>query len=157
MHYIIPCIAAFCACIGFSLIYQIRGIKIVIAAFCGAFAWAVYLLAADGLGMSGLAAYFLAGGAAALYSELTAMCYHMPVTVCLIPGIIPTVPGLTIYRTMRECLLGNAESFIAGGIETLKIGGAIALGLILISSCFRILRAALSRWKQGKNFLHGAE
>lgn len=145
MSYVIPCFAAFCACVGFSLIYQIRGVKILIASFCGAFAWAVYLIAANALGCSELAAYFLAGGAAALYAELAATCCRMPVTVCLIPGIIPMVPGLTIYRTMRECLLGDAEAFLLGGIETLKIGGAIALGVILISSCFRIIRSCTRR------------
>lgn len=150
MNYCIPCFAAFCACIGFSLLYQIRGVKIIIAAGCGAFAWAVYLIAAEAVGVSALAAYFWAGAAAAFYAELSAKCLHIPVTVCLIPGIIPTVPGLTIYKTMRECLLGNAQGFLLGGIETLKIGGAIALGLIFVSSCFRILRALLNRSMQQK-------
>lgn len=153
MSYFIPCLSAFCACIGFALIYQLRGKKIIIAALCGTFAWAVYLISAKGFGSSELAAYFLAGGAAALYAELAATRYHMPVTVCLIPGIIPTVPGTTIYRTMRECLLGNAEGFLLGGIDTLKIGGAIALGLIFVSSCIRIVRAMLHRHKQGKKLL----
>lgn len=148
MKYFVPCIAAFCACFGFSLLYQIRGKKLVIAALCGAFAWAVYLIASELFGLSVAMASFFGGAAAALYSEIAARLCRMPVTVCLIPGIIPTVPGLTIYRTMRECLIGNTEGFLSGCITTLKIGGAIALGLVLVSSCIRLFRNDIRHFRR---------
>lgn len=144
--YVIPCLAALAACLGFSLSYHIRGKNLLFASLCGMFAWAVYLLASNCFAL-GILSYLLAGAAAALYSETAALVLKSPVTVYLIPGIIPTVPGLSIYRTMENCLLGNVDGFLTSGIETLKIGGAIALGLILASSLCRLFRAGIQRAK----------
>lgn len=144
--YVIPCLAALAACFGFSLLYHIRGKNLLFASLCGAFAWAVYLLASNCFAL-GILSYLLAGAAAALYSEAAAFVLKSPVTVFLIPGIIPTVPGLAIYRTMENCLLGNVDGFLNSGIEAMKIGGAIALGLILASSLCRLSRAGIQRAK----------
>ena len=142
--FVIPCIAAFAASAGFSILYEIRGKKIIIASLCGFFAWAAYLLTYHIWGME-IFSYFVAGSVVALYSELSAYVFKNPVTVFLTPGIIPTVPGLTIYHTMQACLYGDTEQFLEYGIKTLKIGGAIVLGLILVSSLWRMIRAIIGR------------
>ncbi len=139
---IIPFVSAFFATMGFALLYNIRRKNLIIASLCGAFAWMVYLVA-DKFTDSMIVPYFVSGISIALYSELAAPIFRVPVTVFLIPGIIPLVPGLTIYRTMESCLFGDISGFAEGLVNTLKIGVAISLGLILISSFFRIFRASL--------------
>ena len=139
---IIPFVSAFFATMGFALLYNIRKKNLIIASFCGAFAWMVYLVA-DRFTDSMIVPYFISGISIALYSELAAQIFKAPVTVFLIPGIIPLVPGLTIYRTMEACLFGDISGFAEGLVNTLKIGAAISLGLILISSFFRIFRISL--------------
>lgn len=142
LSYIKPFISAFFATMGFALLYNVRKRNLIIASMCGAFAWMVYLVA-DHFTNSMVIPYFISGISIALYSELSATIFHSPVTVFLIPGIIPLVPGLTIYRTMEACLFGDITGFAEGLVNTLKIGGAISLGLILISSFFRIFRIRL--------------
>ncbi len=143
-EFLLPCLAAFFSCFGFSLLYNIHGKNIMIASLCGTFGWAVYLIA-DFLSASMVLPYFCAGISIALYAEVAAYLFHSPITVYLIPGIIPLVPGLTIYRTMEACLSADLHLFGTGLVTTLKIGGAISLGLIFMSSLFRLLRSGLTR------------
>ena len=142
--FVIPCVAAFAASAGFSILYEIRGKKIIIASLCGFLAWAAYLLTFYICKME-ILSYFVAGAVVALYSEMAACIFKNPVTLFLTPGIIPTVPGLTIYHTMQACLYGDTANFLEYGIKTLKIGGAIVLGLILVSSLWRMARAIINR------------
>lgn len=137
--WIIPFVAAFISTLGFAIIYNIHGKNFVVASLCGAFGWMFYLIA-DRLMPSAIIPYFIAGVAVALYSEVAAKIFKSPVTVYLMPGFIPLVPGLTIFRTMEACLFGDITAFAEGLVNTLKIGGAISLGLILMSSFFRLLR-----------------
>ena len=55
-----------------------------------------------------------------------------PITVFLISGIFPIVPGAGIYYAsyyliMNDTILANAK-----GIETVKIAGEIALGIVVV-------------------------
>lgn len=148
--HIAQCTAALFACVGFSLIFQLRGKDVLIAALCGVFSWAVYLVTGNVLD-SAVLPYFFAGAAAAFYAETAAIMFSSPVTVYLIPGIIPTVPGLAVYRAMEDGLKGNIEGFLEKGLETFKIGGAITMGLILFSACFRLCRIAVSARRKRDN------
>lgn len=139
--WIIPFVAAFVSTLGFAIIYNIHGKNLIIASLCGAFGWVFYLIAAR-FTASAIVPYFIAGIVVALYSEVAAKIFKTPVTVYLMPGFIPLVPGGTIFRTMEACLFGNITVFAEGLVNTLKIGGAISLGLILMSSFFRLLRTA---------------
>lgn len=131
------CIASFLACLGFSLLYNNHGKNLLISSLCGTFAYAIYLVA-DALSSSLVVPYFLSGLSIAIYSEVAARIFKAPVTVYLIPGIIPLVPGLTIYRTMQACLSSDLSLFGTGLFNTFKISGAITLGLILASTFFKL-------------------
>ena len=45
-------------------------------------------------------------------------------------GIFTLVPGAGIYYTAYYLLMGDLAQFTAKGIETFKIAGAIALGIV---------------------------
>lgn len=141
-EFIIAIISAFVATLGYALVYDIKGKKLIVASIGGAFSWAVYLICQN-YSISLVFPYLMAGIATALYSELAAYICKAPATVFLIPGIIPLVPGLTVFRTMESCLFGDVSAFAEGLVTTIKIGGAIALGLIFMSAFFRLVRSAL--------------
>jgi uncharacterized membrane protein YjjB (DUF3815 family) len=147
--FIFTCLAAFIACIGFSVLYQIRGKKIIVASLCGFVAWAAYLIIFY-FTKSEVISYFTAGAAVALYAETAAFIFKNPATLFLATGIIPTVPGLTIYKTMQACLFGDVNKFLACGIQTVKISLAIALGLILVSSLWKLVRTMYARFGKTK-------
>ena len=61
-----------------------------------------------------------------------------PVTVFLIPGIYPSVPGAGIYRTVYYIILG--ENALAGSyfLDTLTTAGMIALGIYIVDIFFKM-------------------
>ncbi len=146
-EFLTPVIASLVACFAFSLIYNIHGKNIYVASVCGAFSYAVYLVVTmftDSLVLPN----FFAGAAIALYAELAAMIFKAPITVYLVPGFIPLVPGFTIYKAMEATLQGDLSAGGTGLINTVKIGGAIALGLILTSYVFRLFRGIVRKTEQ---------
>ncbi len=148
-NFFLPVISATLATFGFSVVFNIRGKNLIIATLCGTFSWMTYLIC-DHFSNSVMMPYFVCGVSIALYSETAAYIFHSPATVFLIPGFIPAVPGGPVYRAMEACLSGDISGFAEGLVNTLKIGGAIALGLILMSSFFRLFRGALQKIIQKK-------
>ena len=55
-------------------------------------------------------------------------------TIFLLPGIFPLVPGAGIYYTAYYFLQGEQELFASKGGETFKVALALALGIALVCS-----------------------
>ena len=139
-EFAVPVVASNVASMAFALLYNVHGKIVHIASLCVAFSYAVYLVVIQ-FTDSMVIPNFLGGVVIAIYAELAAMIFKAPITVYLVPGIVPLVPGLTIYKAMEACLRGNLAVGGAGVVNTIKIGGAIALGLILTSYFFRLFRS----------------
>ena len=77
----------------------------------------------------------LAGSAfvVGLGSEIFARIYKHPATVCLIPGLIPLVPGLALFKTMQGFAMGDmALATEKAGVAIIS-ATAIALGIVMSS------------------------
>ena len=135
MELFLQCVYAFFACAAFSVFFNLRRKWMPLACLGGALGWLVYLL----LGwQSDVYAYFLATVVIAIYSEVMARVCHVPVTLFLTTGILPLVPGAGMYYTMKYCASGEMTMFIGTGIHTLALAGAIALGIVLVTSLVRM-------------------
>lgn len=137
---LLPCVYAFIACIGFSIMFNIHSLGIFICAFGGGLGWLVYLLCGPAL-HSPVLQSLMAGIAVSLYSEIMARVRKCPVTAYLIVSLFPLVPGGGIYYTMEHALKGETELFYAKGMETLGIAGALAVGVLLVASVVRLFFA----------------
>ncbi len=135
---IMPCVYAFFASFGFSYVFNLRGKNMFYAALGGGLSWFVYLLFA-GCFSSDVPQFFLSMVAVSLYSEYMARKHHSPVTVYLVIAYIPLVPGGGAYYTMEHLVGGNTQLAMETGIHTLFVAGAIAMGIVLVSSLTRIL------------------
>lgn len=136
MNYFLPCLYAFAACLGFSVVFNMRGKILLFASLGGALGWLVYLLC--GPAQNDILQFFLATIAISVYSEIMARVHRAPVTGYLLVSLLPLVPGGGIYYTMEYCIIGNTEMFLETGIHTLGIAGALALGILLVSSFVRL-------------------
>ena len=67
-------------------------------------------------------------------SEVFARYLKQPAIVFVIPGIIPLVPGLGMYNTMLYLVQENYELAASTGATALLVGGAISLGILLVTS-----------------------
>ena len=139
MERLLPCLYSFMGCVGYCLVFNIRMRKrmLLLASLGGAVGWCVYLLC--GWLQNDITQSFAAILAVAAYSEIMARLQKSPATVYLIVGLIPLVPGGGIYYTMEYCINGDMMNFMNTGIHTLGIAGALAIGILLVSACVRIL------------------
>lgn len=81
----------------------------------------------------------------AILSEMCSRAGMDATTVFILPGIIPFVPGSTLYTTMENMLAGMYEDAIANGTKALITAGSIALALILVATLTRLLLALIRR------------
>ena len=72
--------------------------------------------------------------AVAFLSHILARIKKAPVTVFLIAGILPSVPGAGIYRTVYYLIQGDQTLSTHYLISTLHTAGAIALAIFITDS-----------------------
>lgn len=133
----IQTVGAFLAVISFSLILELPKKYLILSGGIGAVGWLSYLLvqAADG---SVIAAAFLSSLLVALSSHIAARKFKAPVTVFLVAGILPSVPGASIYRSVSYVIRNNPALSSHYLVETLQVSGAIAMAIFIMDSLFRL-------------------
>ena len=141
--YLLPCLYAFVACIGFSVLFNIHGLGILICAVGGGLGWLVYLAAASDLLQSFAAAVFISA-----YSEIMARIRKCPVTAYLLVAFFPLVPGGGIYYAMEHAINGETDLFLNVLFHTLGLAGSLAVGVLLVSSLVRLINSYLYRRHQ---------
>lgn len=136
---IVNSIYALIATLGFGILFNIKGKNLVLAAAGGALTWLIYefCLSAN-LGTS--SSLFCATAVLTIYSEIMARLRKQPVTLFVIAGIIPLVPGSGMYYTTLELVTGNVNKSLNLGVETLLNAGAIAVGVIMVSTVSRFIK-----------------
>lgn len=102
-------------------------------ALVGAVGWFVYELAVL-YGADAAAASLIAVIPLTLVSRLFAILLKTPVTVFLLTGIFPLVPGAGIYYTAYYLLNNEQLLFASKGVETLKTAVALAMGIAIVCS-----------------------
>ena len=100
-------------------------------ALVGGVGWLVYELAVL-LGADPTLASFLAVIPLTLLTRVLAVVLKAPVTIFLLPGIFPLVPGAGIYYTAYYFIQGNNPLSLSNGISTFKIAVALATGIALV-------------------------
>ena len=133
----LPVLFAFIGCGGFAIIYNIHDGGVFICALGGALGWLIYLLSAPVL-QSEISQTFLAAMVVSAYSELMARIRKCPVTGYLLVAIFPLVPGGGIYYTMEHAINGETETFLSSFLHTLGVAGALAVGVLMVSSSVRM-------------------
>lgn len=134
---LLPVLWAFIGSGGFAVIYNIHGWGILICALGGALGWLTYLLSAPLL-QNDIAQYFLAAVVISVFAEVMARIRKCPVTGYLLVAIFPLVPGSGIYYTMEYAMEGKTDAFLSSFLHTLGLAGAIAVGVLLVSSIVRM-------------------
>ncbi|MEM5779729.1 MAG: threonine/serine exporter family protein [Lawsonibacter sp.] len=142
--YLLPCVWAFLACVGFGLVFNIQGLGILICGFGAGLGWLVYLLSMRVWGGDVFSA-FLAAMAIGAYSEMMARLRRCPVTGYLQVALLPLVPGAGIYHAMQYCVAGETQMFLATLLHTFGVAAALSVGAMLITSCLRALLPKLRR------------
>lgn len=129
---ILSVLSAFISTIGFSIIFHVRHAHLLICGTIGAIGWLIYLLLNDRYHSAVLASFIAALVVTAL-SYLLAKKRKTPITVFLVTGIIPLVPGLGLYRTMSYMLEEDYNTALDYATLTFEIAAVIAGAIVIIS------------------------
>lgn len=106
------------------------------AGLVGGAGWATYLLALTKVDL--VMATFIAGLVIASLSHFLARSVKTPVTMFLITGFLPLVPGVSMYHAVYEVMKDSALS--SGYIlNTFQVAGMIALSIFIVDSVVRMI------------------
>ena len=124
------------ATMAFAILFQAPKKVVLIDGVIGAIGWVVFIYLRHELGYTSFVSNFTATISLALASELSSRIFKQPVTVFVIPGIVPLVPGLGIYQGMFA-IINNGTSIL---LTAMTDSVAIAIGVMLVSSLFRVIK-----------------
>ncbi|WP_286010070.1 threonine/serine exporter family protein [Clostridium sp. Marseille-Q2269] len=121
--------------LGFTLYFRVNNKHIIAATIGGLLAWTIYLITYTMTG-SIFIGNMIAAMIVCIWSELMARILKAPANIFMIPGIIPLLPGGTLYYTMNAMLQRNENLFIQKGLETIMITVGIVAGIVAVSVIF---------------------
>lgn len=137
MFSLIQIIMASLAAVGFSLVFNIHGAKILITAIGAALTWGAYLLTfeyTDDIFMSCLIATVIS----MIIAEIMARVAKTPTIILLVPMLIPMIPGGDLYRMMAHLVMKDSELSSFYGQQLLMEVGGIAFGIIFVSTALQV-------------------
>ena len=114
------------AVLGFCIVFQAPPKYLFACSLNGFFAWSVYLLV-ELCGLNGLWATFFSTLAADVFAYYSARVLKAPVVLFLVAGILPMVPGVSIYQGVYSLLFG------VGNASQILISAFMATGVIAIA------------------------
>lgn len=134
MHFIY----SFIATVGFAIFLNAPKSILISSGLVGGIGWSVFYYLVQLTG-NDILSNFVAALLVSYISEILARKLKQPAIIFIIPGIIPLVPGLGMYNTMLYLVQNDYNNAIAKGADVLFVGGAISLGILVITSLVKTL------------------
>lgn len=146
-------LAAAAGTIAFSVLFSVPRAYYPYCGIIGGVGWIVYSLLLPGA--SSPEATFFATVAVIVLSRFFAVWERCPVTLFLIPGIFPLVPGAGVYWTAYYIVMDDLELASETGFTALKVAVAIVLGIVFIFQLPQGIFASVAalvpnRWRRGQ-------
>ncbi|MCT4688104.1 threonine/serine exporter family protein [Vallitalea sp.] len=129
---IIQVIAAFFATLFFSILFNISKNQLLYCGINGAIGWLVYLLT---INMDSIVfSTFLGALTISIIAHILSKIRKAPVTIYLIAGIIPLVPGAILYKAIYNIVIQDYGMSTYYGIQAIELACAIAVAVFLVAS-----------------------
>ena len=103
------------------------------AGFIGGCGWSISLLIPQGSGQELFLATFLSTLVVGCISRGIAALQRVPPILYLLPGVVPFLPGYTLYQGMLTITEGKSINGLVLLIQAIAIAGTIAMGIALSS------------------------
>lgn len=126
-------IASFIAVVCFAFNLEVPKKYVPIAGLVGAVAWISYLIC-NYFNLPDILAYFISTLAVAILSVIFSKVFNAVSTIFLIPGILPTVPGIAMYKTIYAFINNNIQEAGYYLLQAIFIAGGIALAIFITES-----------------------
>ena len=141
---IIQVIAGFIGTLGFAILFNIRGKRLIAAGLGGMLSWLLFVLL-EWLLPNETVNYFLVAFVLSIYAEIIARIFKTPTTAFITTTLIPLIPGGSLYYTMAYAFQSDPMHFLEKAIDTLQLAAALALGIILATTLTRLFLQIIKR------------
>ncbi|GAA6409220.1 hypothetical protein K040078D81_33370 [Blautia hominis] len=135
-------VAAFLGTVAFSVLFSVPREQYPLCGTIGGFGWLICWICTNPFHMSAVTGSFIATVFIVTASRIGSTIRKCPVTLFLIAGIFPLVPGIGIYRTLYYTLMQESTQSLYYGRQTLGIALAMVLGIVFV---FEIPQKTINR------------
>lgn len=125
-------LGAFISCVGFAIIYRAKKKRLILSGLSAALGWAVCCIVQSQTDAI-FTIYFIGAAVVTLFSEVMARVTKAPATIYLVPGLLPMVPGGSLYYTTYALVTGDKAGANYYGARTALAAIGIAFGLVVVS------------------------
>ena len=129
---ILAIVESFLATLAYAVLFNVPKQYYTTCGITGLSGWIVYLAMCQVTTVA--LASFVGTLAVVLISRIFTVRKKCPITIFLVSGIIPLVPGAGIYYTAYYLVTGQMSLAAVKGLEAVKIAFAIVLGIIFVVS-----------------------
>ena len=126
-------LAAYVGTVAFAVLFGVPRKYYLDSGLCGMLGWLLYLILANHMGLSVANVVFFATVLVTFTAMVLAIVRKCPITVYLICGIFPLVPGAGIFWTTYNVVSEQLGAALDTGVTALKVTVAIAFGIILVA------------------------
>ena len=126
-------LAAYVGTVAFAVLFGVPRKYYLDSGLCGMLGWLLYLILMNYTELSVANVVFFATVLVTFTAMVLAIVRKCPITVYLICGIFPLVPGAGIFWTTYNVVSEQLGAALHTGITALKVTVAIAFGIILVA------------------------
>ena len=130
--FLVQLIAAFLGTMAFAVLFGVPRNFYFDAGLCGMMGWLLYLILTRYSAFSAVEVMFCATALVTLIALLQSIGRKCPITVFLISGIFPLVPGAGIFWTSYNIVSNQLPEALNTGFAALKATVAIAFGILAV-------------------------
>ena len=142
-------IAGFIGTLGFTILFNLRGKRLVFTAVGGFLSWTLFVVF-DNFEVGEALNYFIVAFLISVYAEIMAMALKCPTTTFITASLIPLIPGSSLYYTMANAFSSDRTGFMEKGLKTLELAAALALGIIIATAGTAIIKDFLRSKENNK-------
>ena len=144
-------VAAFLGTVAFSVLFSVPKEHYPLCGTIGGLGWLICWICTNPFHMSAVTGSFIATVFIVTASRIGSTVRKCPVTLFLIAGIFPLVPGIGIYRTVYYTLMQESAQSLYYGRQTIGIALAMVLGIVFVFEIPKKTINRVNRIFKGKN------
>ena len=130
--FVVQLVAAYLGTMSFAVLFGVPRRYYIDAGICGTLGWVLYLILTRYSAFSPVETMFTATALVTMVALSQSTARKCPITVFLICGIFPLVPGAGIFWTSYNIVSNQLSEALTTGFGALKATVAIAFGILAV-------------------------
>ncbi len=123
-------VAPFCGTVAFAILFSVPRKFYLQCGITGLVGWLIYIFLGQFATIT--VATFVGTLGVVLLSRALTVVMRCPITMFLVPGIFPLIPGAGIYHTAFYLVTDQLDIAAATGLNAVKVAFAIVAGIVFV-------------------------